>query len=190
MKMLFLDVETTGLDPRQHTIHQLSGQVFIDGEFKEEFDFDIQPHERGRIDSAALRVSGLSVAEIMLYPSRQMQSQKFFEILRKYVDRYDKYDKFFFVAYNAHFDNGFLRKFMEQNGDKYFGSYFWSNNIDVMVLAAEHLKEVRHKMVNFKQVTVAKELGIEVDESQLHNSLYDIKIMRQIYEAVTKKEVV
>lgn len=52
-----------------------------------------------------------------------------------------------------------------QNGDKYFGSWFWSNSIDVMVLATPYLAAKRTEMENFKQGTVAKALGIQVDDS-------------------------
>lgn len=184
IKRCFIDCETTGLDPRQHTIHQLSGMIYQDEELTETFNFNIKPHERGRIDSKALEVSGLTKEIVLGYPDRKEQAPKFLEILRKTVDRYNTKDKMFFVAYNAHFDNGFLRKFLEQNGEKYFGSYFWSNNIDVMTLAGQHLIDKRHEMKNFRQGTVAETLGIEVDQMKLHDSLYDIEIMKQIYDIV------
>lgn len=187
IKEIFLDVETTGLDERKHSVHQLSGQVYINGKLKEEFDFNIKPHEQGFIDVKALEHSNLTVEDVMAYSNRQVQAPKFLKIIRSYVDRYDKTDKFFFCAYNASFDNKFMRKFMSQNGENYFGSYFWSSSIDIMSLAAEHLKGERHKMENFQQGTVAKWLGIEVDETKLHNSLYDIHIMKQIYDKITGK---
>ena len=57
--------------------------------------------------------------------------------------------------------------------------------IDVMVLAGQYLMEERPKMENFRQATVAKQLGINVDESQLHNAIYDINLMVDIYKEVT-----
>lgn len=41
-----------------------------------------------------------------------------------------------------------------------------------------------HTMINFKQSTVAKQLGIEVDESSLHDSEYDVNLLIQIYKKV------
>ena len=184
VKEVFLDVETTGLDPRQHVIHQLSGQIYVNGNLVDSFDYNIKPHERGKIDPKALEASNVTKQQIMKYPDRKDIFPKFMALLNKEVDRYNKNDKFFFCAYNAHFDNGFVRKFFEQNGEKYFGSYFWSNNIDVMVLASQYLKDKRNLMENFKQGTVAKFLKIKVDETKLHNSQYDIEIMKQIYEIV------
>ena len=108
-------------------------------------------------------------------------------MLDKYVDRFNKKDKFFLVGYNnASFDNQFLRKFFEDNGDKYFGSWFWSNSIDVMVLASAYLATRRPDMENFKLSTVAKTLGVNVDDELLHNALYDIRLTKAVFDIVTK----
>jgi len=40
MKLLFLDVETTGVDNSKNGIIQLSGIIEIDGVIKEEFNFN------------------------------------------------------------------------------------------------------------------------------------------------------
>jgi DNA polymerase-3 subunit epsilon len=40
-------------------------------------------------------------------------------------------------------------------------------------------------MENFKQGTVAKALGIEIDESRLHDALYDIQVCKSIYDIVS-----
>ena len=114
--------------------------------------------------------------------------RKFVNMLAKYVDRFDKRDKFFLVGYNnAAFDNQFLRGFFLQNGDVYFGSWFWSNSFDVMVLATSYLAERRAEMENFKLSTVAKFLGIWVSDDELHNAMYDIELTMKIFNIVNKK---
>lgn len=91
-----------------------------------------------------------------------------------------------FLHNNASFDNQFLRAWFLQNGDKYFGSWFWSNCLDIMVLATPYLAEKRSQMENFKQGTVAKTLGIEVDDTKLHDAMYDINVCMAIYNIVIK----
>ena len=81
-------------------------------------------------------------------------------------------------------DKQFLRGFFLQNNDQYFGSWFWSNSIDVMVLASNKLVERRAEMENFKLSTVAKFLGVNVDDAALHNALYDINLTKAIYNLV------
>jgi DNA polymerase-3 subunit epsilon len=185
MKLLFFDLETTGTNPGKNGIHQISGEIVIDGESKGQFDFYVQPNPKALIEEQALAVAGVTREQIMAYPSMDVVYRDFISMLGKYVDKYNKTDKFFLVGYNnAAFDNQFLRGFFLQNGDQYFGSWFWSNTIDVMVLASARLAERRAEMENFKLATVAKFLGVSVDDTSLHNALYDINLTKAIYNLV------
>lgn len=179
-KIAIIDTETTGTNHWQHSIHQLSGMIIIDGEIKETFDFKVAPHPKAKIDPEALKVSGVTEEQIRAYPDQATVYAQIIEILSKYVDKYDKTDKFFFAGYNALFDNSFVRAFFKQCGDEYFGSWFWSGTLDVMVLALYILSGVRHKMTNFKLATVAEYLGIDVEEEKLHDATYDIYLTYQI----------
>ena len=74
------------------------------------------------------------------------------------------YNHLYLVGYNnAGFDNHFLRALFQQCGDKYFGSWFYPNCMDVYVMATPFLMDVRNDMENFKLMTVAKTMGIEID---------------------------
>lgn len=190
MKVLFFDLETTGTLVNRHSIHQISGMIVIDGEVKETFDFRVQPNPKAEILQEALDVAGVTREQILAYPPMGEIYRKFVDLLSKYVDRYNPKDKFFLAGYNnAGFDNKFLRAWFIQNGDKYFGSWFWSNSIDVMVLATPYLAAKRAEMENFKQGTVAKTLGIQIDDSKLHDALYDIEVCKAIYDVVSPYKI-
>lgn len=185
MKFLFFDLETTGTNPAKNGIHQVSGMIEIDGVVKEEFDYHVQPNPRAIIEDAALVVGGVTREQVMSYPPMNVIYDQFVKMLSKYVDKYDTKDKFFLVGYNnAAFDNQFLRGFFLQNGDKYFGSWFWVNSIDVMVMATVALAARRAAMENFKLSTVAAAMGIEVKTDKLHNAMYDIYLTRGIYAKI------
>lgn len=185
MKIVFFDLETTGTNPGKNGIHQISGEIVIDGETKEKFDFKVRPNPKAEIVQEALDVGGVTKEQILAYPSMEEIFPKFIELLNKYVDRFDKKDKYFLCGYNnASFDNNFLRGWFLQNGDKYFGSWFWANTIDVMVLATVFLMNVRGNMENFKLKTVATAMGIEVNEEELHDASYDIYLTKEIYKVV------
>lgn len=186
MKKIFYDLETTGLDYRENAIHQISGCVEIDGEVKEYFNIKIKPFEGAVITPEALTTCNLTEDIINNYQAPEEGFKQFVGILNKYVDKYNKKDKFFLVGYNNNsFDNNFLRAFYERYGDKYFYSYFWVNSIDVMVLATQHLIEKRHLMMNFKLMTVARELGLQVIDEKLHDAEYDIDLTRKVYLALS-----
>ena len=194
-KIFFYDLETTGTKFWKNGIHQISGAVYIDNEKVEEFDFRVQPNPICKIEIEALDIAGVSIADLIDYEPMEEVYGKIETMLGKYVDKFKKTDKFHLAGFNnAGFDNPFFRAFFVQNAPNkksadygnYFGSWFWSDSIDVMVLASNYLKDKRHEMENFKLSTVAKFLGIEVDETKLHDALYDIYLTHAIYEIVTK----
>lgn len=161
MKYFFYDLETTGLNPMKDKIHQIGAIIYSKGKVLEKVNIKFGSEE---------------------YAFKQL-----IKILDKYIDRYNKDDKFHLSGWNVGFDNGFFRRFFEKQNNKYFGSYFWSDSIDVMSLASNHLRNRRHTMENFKLGTVAKKLGISVDDNKLHDALYDIEITRKIYKIINKK---
>lgn len=187
MKLFFFDLETTGTNPGRHGIHQISGEIMVDGVTREQFDFKVRPNPQAQIEEDALNVGGVTKEQILAYPPMYDIYRKLINMLEKYVDKYNKKDKYFLVGFNnASFDNQFLRGFFLQNGDQYFGSWFWSNSFDVMVLATPYLAANRAEMENFKLATVAKALGIEVSEDNLHDASYDIALTKGIFQIVTK----
>ena len=181
MKRFIYDLETTGTNPSKHGIHQISGMIEIDGEIKEKFDIKVQPNPKALIDLEALNIAGVTLEQINKYKSMYSGYLSLTNILKLYVNKFDKKDKFFLVGYNnSQFDNQFLRGFFLQNDDQYFGSWFWSNSMDVMVAASYYLSEKRHLMADFKLKTVAAFLGIQIDESKLHDGVYDCYLTLEI----------
>jgi DNA polymerase-3 subunit epsilon len=197
-KIIFIDVETTGVNPERNGLTQLSGCVQIGGEVKESFDFFIRPFPEDEIEIAALEVTGFDRRQFLLpdHPNYLAVDGQNFEdprdiydrvaaMLGKYVNQYDKTDKFQFVGYNAHsFDMPFMRRFWEKNGNRFFGSWFWYPCLDVMLIWAQILHPVRAELSNFKLATVARHCGIKVDDTRLHDSQYDIELTRELWLAV------
>ncbi len=184
-KLFLYDLETTGVKYWRNGIHQISGMVVIDGVEKEKFNFKVKPFEKADIEEEALKIAGVTKEDIATYEDMNVVYGKILTILGKYVDKFKKDDKFHLVGYNnASFDNQFFRAFFVQNNDNYFGSWFWADTIDVMVLASHKLIGERSKLANFQLKTVATYLGIQIDESKLHDALYDIELTQKIYEIV------
>jgi DNA polymerase-3 subunit epsilon len=183
-KIFFFDLETTGVNFWQHGIHQISGCIEIDGEIKERFNFKVQPNPAAKIDLKALEIGNVTPEQLATYPTMQEVYGEIIIMLSHYIDKYSKTDKMYLCGFNnASFDNPFLRAFFVQNNDQYFGSWFWSNPIDTFVMATIKLMDQRASMPDFKLKTVAKQLGIEVDETKLHDAEYDIRLTREVYYA-------
>lgn len=189
-KMLFFDLETTGTNPAKNGIHQISGKIIINGNVEDEFNIHIKPNPLAKIEDEALAVAGITSEDLQSdkYVPFNVGYNMFVGHLQPWIDKYDKKDKMFLAGYNvAAFDAPFLRGLFLQNNDPYFGSWFWSATVDVMILAMALLMEDRPKMENFKQGTVAKYLGIDVEDDKLHDAMYDIDICYKIYLEVMKR---
>lgn len=187
-KLFFYDLETTGTNPGRHGIHQISGEIVIDGKTVETFDYKVQPNPKAQIEDAALEVGGVTREQIMAYPPMGQVYTELVKMLSKYVNKYDKTDKFHLVGYNNRgFDDNFLRGFFLQNGDNFFGSWFWSDSIDVLVLASTYLAPRRHELSNFKLATVAEFLGIDTTAGKLHDASFDIYVTKAVFKHIMSK---
>ena len=188
LKEIFLDVETGGLDPARSALLQVAGIICIDHNIKEEFEMKIKPFPDDRIDEKALAVNGFTMDMIkgkeFLEPPMAYHSLT--SILKKYINKFDKSDKFHFAGYNSNtFDSQFIRNFFRKNGDIYYGSYFHHPTIDVMIIAADVLKSDRGGMENFRLNTVCQHCGLEWNEEEAHDALYDIRKTLELYQKLT-----
>jgi DNA polymerase-3 subunit epsilon len=192
MKYVFLDTETTGTDPVKNGIIQLSGNIIIPDEVISEaveFDIKMQPFPADVIEDKALEITGTTREELATRMLCFDAYKEFTRLLSRYIDKFNKFDKAYMVGYNVGFDDSFLRQWFQKDGDKYFGSFFWWPPIDVAVLAMMKLRDRRAELPDFKQGTVAKALGIEVDDTRLHDGIYDVGICREIFNVCTGEGV-
>lgn len=186
-KRIYLDTETTGLDPKKNAIIELAAIIEIDGKEVHNFSWNIKPTKGKIIDPDALVVTGITKEQIDTFQSSKAIYNQFVSLMDKYVNKYDSNDKFYFYAYNAPFDRDFVLEWFRDNKNPYLFSYAHWPWISVDVLAAIYAENQRDKFANFKLGTVAKSLGIEVDEEKLHGGLYDVVLMKQIYEILEKE---
>lgn len=189
-KVLWIDLETTGLNSLSHAIIQLAALVEIDGEIVEEIDLRMRPLAKHKIDEAALAENGLSEAEIRTYPHQADQYRAFEALIARYVNRYEKLDKFILAGYNINtFDEPFLRQlFLDNAVDRkarkyggYFGSWFFWPKRDVQTYLAEHLVEHGLRLSDYKLSTVCEHFGIAINA---HDALSDIQSTRALYRVL------
>lgn len=189
MKIIYLDTETTGIVCPESGLIQLAGAIEIDGEVVERFNFQVRPFPKDVVSNEALTINGVTDRELALRDRPGRVFSMFLSLLERYVDRFERSDKFHLVGYNARFDAEHLRAWFEKNGDKYFGSWFWHPAVDVMNFAATVLMGQRPDMGNFKLATVAEALGIPVDEEKIHDASYDIELTRLIFRRLLDESV-
>jgi DNA polymerase-3 subunit epsilon len=190
MKLIYIDTETTGLDINKCAIIQISGYIISD-EKEEEFNLLMKPFDGAIITEEALNIQGKNLKEINLYPDQKEIFIKFQSIISKYINKFDKNDKLFFIGYNSRFDSDMIRSWFRRNNDNYYGSWFWHPDIDVMILAASELMNIRNTLSNFKLSTIYKYIfpnDEEFKDESLHDAMFDIKITRKLYEYLKYSE--
>ena len=190
MKLVFIDTETTGLDPVRHGIIQLAGIVCAeapDGTLTEleTFDWTCAPYPSDVIEKSALDVNRRKPEDIAAFDSPVAVHANLTALLARHVDKYTKTDKAWFAGYNANFDAQFVREWFRKAGDKFYGAWFWSSPIDAMTLAAVRLRHDRASMPNFQLATVAAKLG--VPPFAAHDALADVRAAKAIYEICTQE---
>lgn len=189
MKILFLDTETTGLDFEQSAIIQI-GAILDDFDLKSsvKMNIKIRPHKGAVIEDGALKVNGTTREELGS-PDRVEPSAAYKELMGVcgFPHRVQPKDRVFLCGYNIlGFDIPMLYKLAHRSGDQYpHGKFHWPG-VDIAPLASFYLGMKRMELPNFKLMTVAKALGIPVDEEEAHDALYDIEITRKMYYKLAK----
>ena len=181
-KIFYFDVETTGLDCIKNDIIQLAGIIEIDGEIKEEIEFKCQPTSYENISQEALNVHGFNLDTIKGFPDHKECYDYLLTIFDKYINKYDKQDKFIPAGYNVNFDVGFLFEYFKKHGNPYCGAYLDYHKLDPMpVLLMLDLKGTL-KLKGFKLTEVCDQLGIKLDKA--HDALSDIRSTRELCKKI------
>lgn len=162
---LYLDVETTGLNPATNDVIQIACIPMIDGVEHDHFNEFCQPTNWNAIEEAATRVHGITRERMATFQSPQEMVDKLVRFLSKYQT------KFILAGYNTNFDKSFVGSLFSKAGrSKDYATLFSSEIRDVFVRA----KAVKDKIksTKFKLVNLAEEFGIEINA---HEALSDIQ---------------
>lgn len=176
-KLLYFDVETTGLNPKVHDIIQLSGLIEYDNKVVDGFNFIMRPYNFESINREALQVNGKTIEELVNYPDPGEIYFHLLKVFEAHINRYDKTDKFIPVAYDGKFDMDFLAAFFAKNEDKYFGSWVTWDLIDPMAIARYYFTFKDIKTDDFRLETVCRYFGIPL---KAHDAMHDIVATRKV----------
>ena len=188
-KVLWLDVETTGLDCRKHGLREVGFIIEIDGVEVDKGVFKINPFTYTtrdvEIDDYALEISKVSIEDLESYDSSSYCFKELMKKLVKYVNVNDKNDCFVIAGYNTAFDIGFIKEWFKEMGllDSY-KDLFHYKSLDVfsIVFALRHIG--LNSAENDKLETMCNYFGIEIDA---HNALSDIEATKKLYELICEK---
>lgn len=179
-KIIFIDTETGGVNPEKAALIQLSGIIRIDKKDVEKFNFYIKPFENSEVTEKALEVQGRTLEELKTdkYVEEKEVYKQFVNLLDKYIDKYDRTDKFVVAGYNVRFDVDILKAFFQRHGNNFLFSYLDSSMLDPLYsIRLLQIAEVLPVLENNKLETWCKHFGIEL---KAHDSLEDIEATKKL----------
>ena len=179
-KIIFIDTETGGVNPEKAALIQLSGIIRIDKKDVEKFNFYIKPFENSEVTEKALEVQGRTLEELKTdkYVEEKEVYKQFINLLDKYIDKYDRTDKFIVAGYNVRFDVDILKAFFQRHGNNFLFSYLDSSMLDPLYsIRLLQIAEVLPVLENNKLETWCKHFGIEL---KAHDSLEDMEATKKL----------
>lgn len=181
-KIIFIDTETGGVNPEKAALIQLSGIIRIDKKDVEKFNFYIKPFENSEVTEKALEVQGRTLEELKTdkYVEEKEVYKQFINLLDKYIDKYNRTDKFIVAGYNVRFDVDILKAFFQRHGNNFLFSYLDSSMLDPLYsIRLLQIAEILPVLENNKLETWCKHFGIEL---KAHDSLEDIEATKKLIE--------
>lgn len=178
IKLLWVDCETTGFDPEENDIIQLSGIIEIPGVKSEEFNYRISPINWDSINEEAMSVNGISLDELKTYSSAFEAHWSFKTMLFRWVNPYDPMTRLILCGQNVQFDSMFIQKFCEKQKDLFWRSCITGGTFDLQTLSIAY--EIFHDKRIFKSYSlgsICKALGVTLDNA--HDAMADIIATRE-----------
>jgi DNA polymerase III subunit epsilon len=178
VRILWLDVETTGLDKTKNGIIQIAGIVDIDGEAVETFNFAMNPEKE--IDPGAQAIHGITPQEIIGFPSRETTFQDFVSLLDRYVDGADRGTRFHPGGYNVRFDLDFLEQWFREMRSASLYGYVCHEKVDPSIMMKAFQSYLgKARLPSWSLRAVASSLGVDLGHH--HDALEDIRFTREIH---------
>jgi DNA polymerase-3 subunit epsilon len=171
MKILYIDVETTGLNPVKNGIHQIAGIIEINEKLIDTFDFKVKPFPDDIIVDNALKVSGTTREDLKNYYETEEVINMFMSIIHNY---FSDQEITYLCGHNVQFDFNFVNEWLRK-----FGIYGFSNfqqQICTKKMAQD--KQLEHGYKDNKLITVADHFGYNFNA---HDAMEDIKATRFIH---------
>ena len=179
--LVFIDLETTGLDPGVHEIIEIGGMVArqvprvsvsagvkrgAELEIIEEFEFKIKPEHLELAEPEALRINGYNDAEWLFAPDLKKVLETISSKIKDAV----------MVAQNVTFDWSFLNQAFKKTGIKNPMHY---HKLDLISLAFAKLYD-NERLQRFSLQALAEHFGIKNERA--HTALADVRATVEIYK--------
>jgi DNA polymerase III epsilon subunit-like protein len=176
--IVYLDFETSGLDPSRHAILQAAWIVERDGEVLSEKIFDVIPEPNDDLCLAALDVNGFSL--------ERCRSGKYLSyVLAAFTQDCLQVSSPRICGHNIQFDISFLMTAIRKLRENLTLYVDLKRTLDTRTIAQflEYKGVLQHAPTDFKLTTLCKIFDIPLEA---HDALADIRATRSLFHILEK----
>jgi DNA polymerase III alpha subunit (gram-positive type) len=182
-KYLFLDTETGGTSPNQHSILSIGMVVWEHGELKDELELLIKEPELKVLDSA-LEVNKINLDDVRAFGKTPQQARI---IIQKFLGEHfggvSYRNLVNIVGHNVTFDIRFLNRllWLAKAPADYYDKRFTRSPLDTLSIIKFLMEAKQFSLPSFKLGDCLDFFNIEVDEEVRHSALYDAKKTGELF---------
>ena len=180
--ILWLDTETTGLDPNKNFLIQLSYINTLDNQIRYDNDLYMRPQyiEKFEIEQSALDKNKITVEQIKNFELEEKQIKVFLN------DLTTSGNKYYLAGYNVKFDIEFLKALFARHNYT-ITNYFNYLYLDVLQLVINLKLAGKINPENCKLGTILQYFNLIKDIDSLHNAKQDILCTKILYDFLISK---
>jgi DNA polymerase III epsilon subunit-like protein len=192
MNILFVDAETTGLDPIRHRIIQISADFYSDEEKIDSFSCRISYNEpesisrymfRGAVDVGAYLVNGQRFVVTSTIGSTPIsESEAIMHFANFLLGLKEKHDKFNVGGHNIHFDVSFLKATCERHNIDGIEQLIGYRYVDVAAIGLMLNDAELIKLDKVNSENLAKFFSLEY--AKKHDAIIDNEVTAKTYFAM------
>ena len=181
-KILWFDLETTGVDPNKNAIIQIAAMIEHEGKIIDTFTSNMKPHYSALVDDKALSVNGITREALAGYQEPIEVYGNFRGFCQKHGTG-NKSDRFIPAGYNVSFDLDFINSWHNQiSGGPYeFWTFLQFQPIDVYPVLVNLWRMGVLPINNVRLETVCDLFEIPI---KAHDAMSDIAATRELTERV------
>lgn len=185
-KILWIDTETGGLDPQNHSLLSVAFVVTDENmEVTDSYEWFIK-HKTYSVTAGALAINGISILE----HDRNAQEQKeVISEMKEFLKKHFNDDKPHIGGHNVKFDLDFMNTFLYKNKE-YMYKWFSHRTVDTCVLLRSIYELGALDKEVFSLQDAIKHFGIDTADGEAHVALYDtlatVKLFKKIGEEYIK----
>lgn len=185
-RLLWIDTETTGLDPIDNGIIQLAMLVEnSQGKVVDKLNIRFKPFEGCKYDDVALKINKKTIVEISEYMSEEKAFIKIIAFLEKNFFE-GRNLRFSVAGYNTPFDISFIKQLFLRNTKIRYDHFFNHYDVDIYALVKVlDLKGTLDNKICKKLGAICNTMGVELKDA--HDALRDIKATRKLNKKIRKK---